>query len=129
MNRIKIRTKERIAIIESLNAGIVPRIGLQHIQVGRKDEISEIIKDYSLISDGCAKTRFIIGEYGSGKTFFLTMSKLIALEKNFVVLSADITTEKVLCSSDNKSQKLFSNLISNMSTKTKPEGTLMYLIL
>lgn len=122
MNRIKIRTKERIAIIESLNAGIVPRIGLQHIQVGRKDEISEIIKDYSLISDGCAKTRFIIGEYGSGKTFFLTMSKLIALEKNFVVLSADITTEKVLCSSDNKSQKLFSNLISNMSTKTKPEG-------
>ena len=118
MEKIKIKSKEKNAIIESLKAGIVPRIGLQHIQVGRADEIKEMIKDYELISDGGAKTRFIIGEYGSGKTFFLTLSKLIAHEKNLVVVSADITTEKVLCSSDGKSQKLFSELITNMSTKT-----------
>lgn len=122
MEKIKIKSKEKNAIIESLKAGIVPRIGLQHIQVGRADEIKEMIKDYELISDGGAKTRFIIGEYGSGKTFFLTLSKLIAHEKNLVVVSADITTEKVLCSSDEKSQKLFSELITNMSTKTKPDG-------
>ena len=122
MEKIKIKSKEKNAIIESLKAGIVPRIGLQHIQVGRADEIKEMIKDYELISDGGAKTRFIIGEYGSGKTFFLTLSKLIAHEKNLVVVSADITTEKVLCSSDGKSQKLFSELITNMSTKTKPDG-------
>ena len=120
--KIKIKPKEKSAIIESLKAGIVPRIGLQHIQVGRKQEIEELIKDFDLVSQGGAKARFIIGEYGSGKTFFLTLSKLIAQEKNLVVVSADITTEKVLCSSDGKSQALFSELISNMSTKTKPDG-------
>ena len=119
---IKIRPKEKNAIIESLKAGIVPRIGLQHIQVGRKDELQEIIKDFDIIKDGGAKTRFIIGEYGSGKTFFLTLAKLIAHEKNFVVISADITTEKVLCSTDGKAQSLFSELVSNMSVKTKPDG-------
>ena len=95
---------------------------MQHIQVGRADELKEIIKDYALIADGGAKIRFIIGDYGCGKTFFLTLSKLIAHEKNLVVLSADITTEKVLCSSSGKSKKLFSELIANMSTKTKPDG-------
>jgi len=122
VDKIKIKTKEKNAIIESLKAGIVPKIGLQHIQVGRKQEIEEMIKDFALISDSGAKARFVIGEYGSGKTFFLTLAKLIAHEKNLVVVSADITTEKVLCSSDGKSQALFSELISNMSTKTKHEG-------
>lgn len=122
MEKIKIKAKEKNAIIESLKAGIVPRIGLQHVQVGRSEEIKEMIKDFELISEGGAKTRFIIGEYGSGKTFFLTLAKLIAHEKNMVVVSADITTEKVLCSTDGKSRKLFSELISNISTKTKPDG-------
>lgn len=122
MEKIKIKAKEKNAIIESLKAGIVPKIGLQHIQVGRADELKEIIKDYALVADGGAKIRFIIGDYGSGKTFFLTLSKLIAHEKNLVVLSADITTEKVLCSSSGKSKKLFSELIANMSIKTKPDG-------
>ena len=122
MAKIKIKAKEKNAIIESLKAGLVPKIGLQHIQVGRADELKEIIKDYALIADGGAKIRFIIGDYGCGKTFFLTLSKLIAHEKNLVVLSADITTEKVLCSSSGKSKKLFSELIANMSTKTKPDG-------
>lgn len=99
MEKIKIKAKEKNAIIESLKAGLVPRIGLQHIQVGRANELKEMIKDFALIADGGAKTRFIIGEYGCGKTFFLTLAKLIAHEKNFVVVSADITTEKVLCSS------------------------------
>ena len=112
-----------------MKAGLVHRIGLQHIQVGRADELKEMIKDFALIADGGAKTRFIIGEYGSGKTFFLTLAKLIAHEKNFVVISADITTEKVLCSSDEKSQKLFSELINNMSTKTKPDGGALKLII
>ncbi len=122
MAKIKIKAKEKNAIIESLKAGLVPKIGLQHIQVGRADELKEIIKDYALIADGGSKIRFIIGDYGCGKTFFLTLSKLIAHEKNLVVLSADITTEKVLCSSSGKSKKLFSELIANMSTKTKPDG-------
>ena len=65
MEKIKIKAKEKNAIIESLKAGIVPKIGLQHIQVGRADELKEIIKDYALIADGGAKILFIIGDYGS----------------------------------------------------------------
>ena len=122
MNKIKLKSKERNAIIESLKSGIVPKIGLQHIQVGRTQEIEEMIKDFNLISEGGAKSRFIIGEFGSGKTFFLTLAKLVAHEKNLVVMSADITTEKVLCSNDGKARALFSELINNMSTKTKPDG-------
>ena len=122
MQKIRIKQKEKIAIIESLKVGIVPRIGLRHIQVGRINETKEIYNDFQLISQGLAKVRFIMGDYGSGKSFFLTLSKIIAHEENFVVLSADITTDKLLCSRDGKSQKLFKELISNMSTKTKPEG-------
>lgn len=117
-----IKPREKIAIIESLKAGIVPKIGLRHIQVGRKGEIEEIIKDLSIVADGSSKTRFIIGDYGSGKTFFLTLSKLIAQEKNFVTINADITEDKILSSSDGKAQSLFSELINNMSTKNKPDG-------
>ena len=90
-----IKPREKVAIIESLKAGIVPKIGLRHIQVGRKAEINEIINDLNIISDDGAKVRFIIGDYGSGKTFFLTLAKLIAHEKNFVVLNADITEDKI----------------------------------
>lgn len=122
MTKIKLKPKERNAIIESLKSGIVPKIGLQHIQVGRVQEIAEMIKDFDLISEGGAKSRFIIGDFGSGKTFFLTLAKLVAHEKNLVVMSADITTEKVLCSTDGKSRALFSELINNMSTKSKPDG-------
>lgn len=122
MTKINIKAKERNAVVESLKSGIVPKIGIQHIQVGRSKEVEEIIKDYSIISEGGAKSRFIIGEYGSGKTFFLTLSKLMAHQKNLVVMSADITLEKLLCSSDGKAKALFSELINNISTKTKPDG-------
>jgi hypothetical protein len=118
----EIKSREKTAIIESLKVGIVPKIGLRHIQVGRKKEISEIIKDLEIVSDSSAKIRFIIGDYGSGKTFFLTLSKLIAHEKNFVVASADISEDKILSSSDGRAKNLFSELINNMSIKSKSDG-------
>lgn len=119
---IKIKPKERSAIIESLKIGIVPRTGLQHIQVGRVDEIHEMIKDFDLIAEGGAKTRFIIGDFGSGKTFFLTLSKLIAHEKNMVVFSGDISPDKILSSSRGQARNLFNELVKNMSTKNRPNG-------
>lgn len=122
MDKILIKQKEKNAIIESLKIGLVPKIGLQHIQVGRVAEIKEIIRCFNIICEGGAKTKFIIGEYGSGKSFFLTLSKLIALERNLVVVSSDITIDKILYSNQGRAQKLFSELISNMSTKTKPDG-------
>lgn len=119
---IKINTRTQQAIIESLKAGVVPKIGLQFIQVGRDIEIKEMIKDLDLIKDKGSKTRFIIGEYGSGKSFFLNLAKNIALEHNCVVLNADITTEKTFVSSDGKALALFSELMKNASTKSKPDG-------
>ena len=78
MQKIRIKQKEKIAIIESLKVGIVPRIGLRHIQVGRINETKEIYNDFQLISQGLAKVRFIMGDYGSGKSFFLTLCSTIS---------------------------------------------------
>ena len=81
MERPRIRTRERDAIIRALSAGVVPRVGLQHIQVGRSREIEELLKDMDRIAEGGSTIRFIIGEYGSGKTFFLNLVRQIAMEK------------------------------------------------
>lgn len=67
---VQIKLRERSAIIQSLLAGVVPKVGLQHIQVGRKDEINAIITDLDRIIDDGATIRFIVGRYGSGKSFF-----------------------------------------------------------
>ena len=66
-----IRPRERDAILQSLRAGVVPRIGQQHIQVGRIHELNAMVADVARIADGGSTIRFVIGEYGSGKTFFL----------------------------------------------------------
>ena len=122
MSETIIKPREKKAIVGSLKVGIVPKIGIQHIQVGRSREIAEMLKDFESISSGGATTRFIIGDYGCGKTFFLTLAKLVAHESNLVVAFADISISKVLSSSDGKARALFSELINNLSTKTKPDG-------
>ena len=118
----KIKTRERDAIIQSLSAGVVPRIGLEHIQVGRKDEINAILTDLDRIQDDGAAIRFIIGRYGSGKSFFLNLCRIVALEKKFVVAQADITLEKRLYSSDNQARALYTELVHNFAVRSKPEG-------
>lgn len=70
MTSKKIRTKERDAIIQSLKAGVTPKVGIQHIQVGRIHELKALIDDIDRVADGGSAFRLIIGEYGSGKTFF-----------------------------------------------------------
>jgi len=118
----RIKPRERDAIIQSLSAGVVPRIGLEHIQVGRKDEINAILTDLDRIRNDGAAVRFIIGRYGSGKSFFLNLCRIVALEKKFVVAQADITLEKRLYSSDNQARALYTELIHNLAVKAKPEG-------
>lgn len=117
-----IKPKERTAILKSLKAGVAPMIGLEHIQVGRKDEIEAIIKDLELIENDSATIRFIIGRYGSGKSFFLNLSRILALEKGFVVVQADITTERRLQSSSGHAMALYSEMMQNMATRSKPNG-------
>ncbi len=119
---IHIRPREREAIIRSLRAGVVPSIGLHHINVGRENEGKAIIKDFSHIADDSASVRFIVGKYGSGKSFFLNLIKMIAVEQNFVVVQADVTPEKRLHATQGQARALYSELMKNLSTRAKPNG-------
>ena len=121
----KIKRRERDTIIQALRAGVVPKLGLRHIQVGRAREIEELLSDIELIREGGAALRLIVGEYGSGKTFFLNLIRLVALEKGMVVLSADMAPDRRLYSTGGQSRSLYAELARNISTRTKPEGGAM----
>lgn len=120
--RRSIKAKERETIIQSLKSGVVPRAGLQHIQVGRSEELKSFIKDIDTISEGGTSFRFVIGEYGSGKTFFLSLVRSIALEKGLVTMHADLSPTKRLHGSDGQSRLLLADMIGNLSTRTKQDG-------
>lgn len=122
MKRLNIKERERNAIVQSLMAGVVPKIGLHHIQVGRKDEILAINNDLERIRNNGSSIRFIIGRFGTGKSFFLNLTKAIALEKKLVVMHADITTTRRLHSAGGQAQNLYTELLRNTSTKAKPNG-------
>lgn len=122
MSVTRIRVKERDAIIQSLKSGVTPRIGIQHIQVGRMNEITALHHDIERIADGGASFRLIIGEYGSGKTFFLSVVRSIALEKKLVTVSADLSPDRRIHSSGGQARNLYSELMKNMSTRNKPDG-------
>lgn len=117
-----IRPRERSAILQSLRSGVVPRIGLRHIQVGRKDEVEAILKDLARVEDASASIRFIVGRFGSGKSFFLNLVQMIALERKFVVVRADITPDRRLHATGGQARNLFSELMRNMSIRSKPDG-------
>lgn len=119
---IAIKPRERDAILQSLRAGVVPRIGLQHIQVGRKEEVAAILSDLDRIAQDGATVRFIIGRYGSGKSFFLNLARMVALEKKFVVVQADISPDRRLHASGGQAQSLYSELMHNMSAGAKRDG-------
>jgi hypothetical protein len=117
-----IKRRERDAILQSLQAGLVPKIGVHLIQVGRKQEVNAVLSDLDRISDGGAAFRVIEGNYGSGKSFFLNLVKSLALQKNLLVLQADITMERRIYSRNGEAQALFSELMRNLATKARPEG-------
>jgi len=118
----KIKTKDRDAVIQSLRAGVVPRSGQHLIQVGRVQELEALIKDIDRIGDGGSAIRFIIGEYGSGKTFFLSLVRAIALQKKLVTVHADLTPDRRLHASKGQARSLYAELMRNLATRAKPEG-------
>ena len=122
MERPKVKRRERDTIIQALRAGVVPKLGLRHIQVGRTREITEMVRDVERIAEGGAAIRFVIGEYGSGKTFFLNLVRLIALEKGLVVLSADLAPDRRIHATGGQARSLYAELTRSASTRTKPEG-------
>ena len=120
MSRLKPR--ERDTIVQALRAGVVPKLGLRHIQVGRVREIKELVKDMDRIAEGGAAIRFVIGEYGSGKTFFMNLIRLVALEKGLVAMFSDLAPDRRLHATGGQARGLYAEMARNLSTRTKPDG-------
>jgi hypothetical protein len=121
----RIRPKDRDAILQSLRAGVVPRTGLQHIAVGRPDEIGSLMKDIARIADGGTGCRFVIGDYGSGKTFFLQLIRSIALQKNLLSVHADLAPDRRLQATGGQARSLFAELMRNIATRGQQDGGAM----
>ncbi len=120
--RPPIKRRERDAIIRSLTSGVVPGIGLQHIQVGRKEEVAALLKDIDAVMDGGAGFRIVMGPFGSGKTFFLQLLKTLCLEKKLVALQADLTPDRRMAATGGEARALYQELMQGCSTRTKAEG-------
>ncbi len=117
-----LRPRERDAIVQALRAGVVPKLGLRHIQVGRAREIEEMVRDIERIADGGSAIRFVIGEYGSGKTFFMNLIRLVALEKGLVVMFADLAPDRRIHATGGQARGLYAEMARNLATRTKPDG-------
>jgi hypothetical protein len=120
MNSIKPR--ERDAVIQSLRAGVVPRAGQYLVQVGRSRELETLIADIGRIVDSGSTFRLVVGEYGSGKTFFLNLVRSVGLEKRLVVATADLNPDRRLQATGGQAKSLYAELMRNVATRAKPEG-------
>lgn len=125
------KVPKRIAatLVNSLKGGVVPRVGLPYITVGREAEISALLHDLELVADGGASFRFLVGRYGSGKSFLLQTIRNHAMGNNFVVADADLSPERRLQGTKGQGLATYRELMRNLSTKTRPEGGALTLIL
>jgi hypothetical protein len=117
-----IRPRERDAVIQALRAGVTPRLGLQHIQVGRSGEVQQVIADMDRIAGGGSAVRFVIGDYGAGKTFFLNLARSLALQHKLVMVHADLSPDRRLHATAGQARSLYAELMRNLATRAKPEG-------
>ena len=126
---MKIPRRIAQTLINSLKGGVAPRVGLPYVTVGRKAEIDALLHDVDIIAGGGASFRFIVGRYGSGKSFLLQTIRNYVMAKNFVVVDADLSPERRLQGTRGQGLATYKELIRNMSTKTRPEGGALSLIL
>ena len=128
---MSIKVPRRIAttLMNSLKGGVVPRIGLGYIAVGREQEIKALLNDVDIIEDGGSTFRFLVGRYGSGKSFLLQTIRTHVMYRGFVVIDADLSPERRLMGTKGQGLATYKELIQNMSTKTKPDGQALPLIL
>ncbi len=117
-----IKSRDRDALIQALRAGVVPRVGQHLIQVGRSGELEALIADIGRVSEGSAPFRLVIGEYGSGKTFFLILIRAVGLEKKLVVVNAELNPDRRLHATGGQARSLYAELMRNAATRMKPEG-------
>src|ERR1035438_7246234 len=118
----EIKRRERDAVLQSLQAGLVPRLGLHLIQVGRKQEVAALLADLDRVEQGGAAFRIVVGRFGSGKSFFLNLVRNLGLQKRMVVVQADMSMERRLHASGGEARALYSELVRNLAIKSKPDG-------
>jgi P-loop Domain of unknown function (DUF2791) len=121
----RVRPRERDALVQALRAGVVPRTGQQHIQVGRAAEVAALLSDVDRIDDGGGTARFVIGEFGSGKTFFLHLVRSIALQRKLVTAHADLSPDRRLHATGGQARGLYTELMRNLATRAQPDGGAM----
>lgn len=117
-----ISPRDRDAVLNALRSGVVPRRGLHLVQVGRAAEVAALVSDIDRIASGGSAVRFVVGDYGAGKTFFLSLVQTVALEKGLVTMTADLNPDRRLQGSDGQARSLYAELTRNAATRTKPEG-------
>lgn len=117
-----ISRRESSALINSLTAGVVPRIGLRHIAVGRQKEVQAFLHDLETVEEDGASFRVVCGQYGSGKSFLLQLVRLNAMERNFVVADADLSPERRLTGTKGQGATTYRELMQHLSIATRPEG-------
>ncbi len=122
MNEVKIPKRITTALVNSFAAGVVPRIGLEHVAVGRKYEVESILRELDNVADGGAAFKLITGRYGSGKSFLLQMIRNYAMDRGFVVADADLSPERRLTGSKGQGLGTYRELMTNLSTRTRPDG-------
>jgi hypothetical protein len=118
----RIKPQERDAVVQALRAGVVPRTGVQHVQVGRVGEVKEVVRDIERIANQGSAIRMVIGDYGSGKTFFLSVARSVAIRSRLVVVHADLSPDHRIHATGGHARSLYAELMRNMSTRTKPDG-------
>lgn len=125
----KIPRRILTAVMNSIGAGVTPRTGIEHLAVGRKAEIGAIVTDLDNVGDGGAAFRVVSGPFGSGKSFLLQLARNYALERNYVVMDADLSPERRLTGTQGQGLATYRELTKNMSTKTRPDGGALATIL
>lgn len=129
MTDLKIPKRLTTALVNSLTAGVVPRIGLEHIAVGRKPEVEAILRDMENIAEGGAAMKLITGRYGSGKSFLLQTIRNYALDRDFVTADADLSPERRLVGTKGQGLGTYRELMTHLSTRTRPDGGALEAIL
>lgn len=128
-SNIKIPRRIAQSVINSLKGGVVPRIGLPFVTVGRRKEIEALLHDVDIVGEGGASFRFIVGKYGSGKSFLLQTIRNYVMDRRFVVVDADLSPERRLHGNQGQGLATYRELIRNLSVKSKPEGGALAMVL
>lgn len=126
---IKIPKRILNTLISSLAAGVVPRSGAPYIAIGRNDEIGALLENLEAVEDGGAFCRFLIGRYGSGKSFLIQLIRSHALERGFLTADADLSPERRLTGGNGAGLATYRELIAHLASSASPEGGALPLIL